>query len=212
MSEKFPPLEDEQIDSTEANRDDTDFLKREAEVLGDEFKTEHDADLLNEENFEEQYPDIDTTVDNPAEVEDDEFSTMQSSTTTAVDQTENTLSNPDAEQIIVQWRERANEAIAKRDTDLEKSKVDLEEEAVKHIDSFYETYNSKKQQQLDSTRKEAEEFLKNRDEFFAQENTTWDRALQLINQDDAAFVGGRDRTKFKEILQRLKGKVDAPGA
>nr|CAI6531345.1 ALI_HP1_G0023530.mRNA.1.CDS.1 [Saccharomyces cerevisiae] len=39
-----------------------------------------------------------------------------------------------------------------------------------------------------------------RDEFFGQDTMTWDRALQLINQDDADIIGGRDRSKFKEIL------------
>ena len=70
MSEKFPPLEDQNIDFTPNDKkdDDTDFLKREAEILGDEFKTEQD-DILETEaspakdddeirDFEEQFPDI----------------------------------------------------------------------------------------------------------------------------------------------------------
>lgn len=217
MSEKFPALDDEQIDSATENIDETDFLKREAEVLGDEFKTEQDNDLLdsgNNDDDEFAAPVSNTAEDNDQVIEtnndndnDDEFSTLQTSTTTS-----NGLSNPDAEKTISEWREKTEKEITERDATLEKEKSQLQEDAVKHIDDFYETYNTKKQQQIDSTRKEEEDFLKKRDEFYAQDNTTWDRVLQLINQDDANVVGGRDRTKFKEILQRLKGKTDAPGA
>lgn len=91
-------------------------------------------------------------------------------------------------------------------------KKELQDEAIKHIDDFYDSYNKKKEQQLEDAAKEAEAFLKKRDEFFGQDNTTWDRALQLINQDDADIIGGRDRSKFKEILLRLKGNAKAPGA
>lgn len=216
MSEKFPALDDEQIDSATENIDETDFLKREAEALGDEFKTEHDNDLLGGDDDDDEFA---APVSNTTEVNDqviaaddnDEFSTLQTSTTTT-EATSNSLSNPDAEKTINEWREKTEKEITERDANLEKSKSQLQEDAVKHIDDFYESYNTKKQQQIDSTRKEEEDFLKKRDEFFAQDNTTWDRVLQLINQDDANVVGGRDRTKFKEILQRLKGKTDAPGA
>lgn len=213
MSEKYPALDDDQVDIDTNAVDETDFLKREAEVLGDEFKTEQDADLLNEA-ADETASAVPETVEAAPEDEDDEFSTMQTSTTSAPVDTPsgNGLSNPDAEKIIQEWKQRSAEEIAKRDTDLDKAKTELQDEAVKNIDAFYETYNTKKEQQIESTRKEAEAFLKERDEFFAQDNTTWDRVLQLINLDDAAVVGGRDRTKFKEILQRLKGKTEAPGA
>ncbi|CCH59480.1 hypothetical protein TBLA_0B06570 [Henningerozyma blattae CBS 6284] len=96
---------------------------------------------------------------------------------------------------------------------MQKTKKKLQDAAIKHVDEFYESYNNKKEQQLKQVREEAEKFLKERDEFFNQENTTtWDRALQLINVDDADIVGGRDRSKFKEILLKLKGNANAPGA
>ncbi|AQZ11195.1 CLC1 (YGR167W) [Zygosaccharomyces parabailii] len=114
---------------------------------------------------------------------------------------------------IAEWQAKRETEIAERDAADAEAKKELKEEAVKHIDDFYDNYNRKKAQQLEDVRKEAEEFQKSRDEFSSQEGTTtWDRVLQLINEDDADQVAGRDKSKFKEILQRLKGNAAAPGA
>ncbi|CAR27298.1 hypothetical protein ZYGR_0I05720 [Zygosaccharomyces rouxii] len=115
--------------------------------------------------------------------------------------------------VIAEWKQKRETELAERDEADAKAKEELKEEAIKHIDEFYENYNRKKSEQLEGVRKEAEEFQKNRDEFSLQEGTTtWDRVLQLINEDDADQVAGRDKSKFKEILQRLKGNTAAPGA
>lgn len=114
---------------------------------------------------------------------------------------------------VAEWKEKREAQIEARDKADREAKERLQEEAVKHIDDFYENYNRKKSQQLETVKKESEEFLKKKNEFFSQENTTtWDRVLQLINEDDADVLGGRDRSKFKEILQRLKGNTSAPAA
>ncbi|CAI7138123.1 BEM_collapsed_G0022600.mRNA.1.CDS.1 [Saccharomyces cerevisiae] len=197
MSEKFPPLEDQNIDFTPNDKkdDDTDFLKREAEILGDEFKTEQD-DILETEaspakdddeirDFEEQF----------------QISTPQMAQSRAI------------KMVVLLYL--VVMTMARQMMIFPHSKVpirELQDEAIKHIDDFYDSYNKKKEQQLEDAAKEAEAFLKKRDEFFGQDNTTWDRALQLINQDDADIIGGRDRSKFKEILLRLKGNAKAPGA
>lgn len=214
MSEKFPPLEDETAANEATAGDETDFLKREADILGDEFKTEQDSELLKQDEdedikeFENQFPELDEAPAAaiqeqaaPENDEDDEFGEPQAATSTTT-----------PSEAISHWKERRDLEISQRDQADEEAKEQLQEEAVKHIDNFYENYNKKKQQQLETTSKEAEQFLKERDEFFAQKNTTWDRALQLINIDDADVVGGRDRSKFKEILLRLKGNEKAPGA
>lgn len=214
MSEKFPPLEDETVANETTAGDETDFLKREADILGDEFKTEQDSELLKQDEdedikeFENQFPELDEAPAAaiqeqaaPENDEDDEFGEPQAATSTTT-----------PSEAISHWKERRDLEISQRDQADEEAKEQLQEEAVKHIDNFYENYNKKKQQQLETTSKEAEQFLKERDEFFAQKNTTWDRALQLINTDDADVVGGRDRSKFKEILLRLKGNEKAPGA
>lgn len=114
---------------------------------------------------------------------------------------------------VEEWERKREAQIESRDQEDREAKEKLREEAVKHIDDFYENYNRKKAQHLETVKQESEEFLKKKNEFFSQENTTtWDRVLQLINQDDADVLGDRDRSKFKEILQRLKGNANAPGA
>ncbi|EJS43550.1 clc1p [Saccharomyces arboricola H-6] len=236
MAEKFPPLEDQNIDftSNDKKEDDTDFLKREAEIVGDEFKTEQDEGLLETEaspanddeeikNFEEQFPDVNTTnggiandqngttvvpSSNKNGDEDEDFSEFEGApanqSTEAV--------HEDRSEVVDQWKQRRALEIHEKDLKDDESKKALQDEAIKHVDNFYDSYNKKKEQQLEDAAKDAEDFLKKRDEFFGQENTTWDRVLQLINQDDADTVGGRDRSKFKEILLKLKGNAKAPGA
>lgn len=210
MSEKFPPLENENDDLVADLDNSTDFLKREAEVLGDEFKTEQDAELLDDvhetvsSDAEQKYPEAsevnEAVVDAAQSNLDEDFGEMHQSV------------SEDRSQYVEEWKQKREADIKEKDAKEAEAKKKLQEDAIKHIDDFYETYNKKKEQQIDVTTKEAEEFLKNRDQFFSQDNTTWDRVLQLINVDDADVIGGRDRSKFKEILQRLKGKAGVPGA
>ncbi|SCU97174.1 LAMI_0F09120g1_1 [Lachancea mirantina] len=214
MSDKFPPLEDEQFnaDAVESN-EETDFLKREAELLGDEFKTEEDSEFLQQdkdneiEDFERTYPEVSNVqahgeVDADAnESEFDDFGEPQTATKEASRGT-----------AVAQWQEKRATEIAEKDIAEENAKKELQEKAAKHLDDFYENYNEKKQQQLKAYREEAQELLHRRDEFFAQYNTVWDRVFELINVDDADIVGDRNRSKFKEILLRLKGNPKAPGA
>ncbi|CAI4063685.1 hypothetical protein SUVZ_07G3960 [Saccharomyces uvarum] len=234
MSEKFPPLEDENVDFTanDKKEDDTSFLRREAEIVGDEFKTEQDDEILENEaspaddeikDFEEQFPDINSANDEIANDqngstvvpssngngdESDDFSKFE--IVPANQSTEST--KEDRAEVVDQWKQRRATEIHQKDVKDEESKKELQDEAVKHVDKFYDSYNKKKEQQLEDASKDAEAFLKKRDEFFGQDNTTWDRVLQLINQDDADIIGSRDRSKFKEILLRLKGNAKAPGA
>lgn len=217
MADKFPPLENEDFDTkVTAGQEETDFLKREAELLGDEFKTEEDSEFLQEnkndelENFEEQYPALDegaavSKAEGQAQADDDDdFGEPQS----AVSQNARATNS----EAIAKWKESRDKEISGRDASQEKAKAELQEKAVKHMDDFYDNYNRKKEQQLKDTEAEAEKFSKEREGFFNQDNTTWDRVLQLINVDDADLVAGRDRSKFKEILLKLKGNKNAPGA
>ncbi|SCU79239.1 LAFA_0B01706g1_1 [Lachancea sp. 'fantastica'] len=216
MAEKFPPLEDETFESEVASgREETDFLKREAELLGDEFKTEEDSEFLKNDE-EEDFGDF-TEV--PADSEDTGVHHSESTTgendlyDQAQDsQAKNTVSRQTESQAIAEWKESRDREVKERDVVQEEAKTKLQEEAVKHMDDFYENYNRKKEQQIKSTREEAEKFLKEKQEFSSQGNSTWDRVLQLINVDDADLVNGRDRSKFKEILLKVKGNPSAPGA
>lgn len=236
MADKFPELEDESVqDNFVANDgDDTDFLRREAEILGDEFKTEQDSELLTQEDDSDtktlgtsvneadaiaaaSYKEQDNSNNSTGEVEEpsvpagvddeeeEEFGELESSHVPAP------ISRGDSE-ALKNWKERRELEIAERDQAEEKAKAELQEEAAKHMDDFYENYNIKKHQGIEETRKEAEEFLASIHGFASQDLSVWDKALQLINLEDADIVDGRDRSKFKEILQRLKGNNSAPGA
>ncbi|AMD22165.1 HGL175Wp [Eremothecium sinecaudum] len=117
----------------------------------------------------------------------------------------------ESKEIMNNWKKRRELEIEERDRVEEEAKRKLQEEAEQHINDFYDVYNKKKQHQLEQSKAEAEQFLKEREEFFNQDNTLWDRVLQLINVDDADQIGDRDRSKFKEILLKLQGDKNAPG-
>lgn len=210
MSEKFPPLENNDSDLVANLDNSTDFLKREAEVLGDEFKTEQDAELLDDGSLSDFNNDNAAKDNEDAAVQEnlntsesyDDFGDMQQSTTTAEDRSH----------VVQEWKTKRDNEIREKDEAELEAKKKLQDEAIKYIDDFYDNHNKKKEQHISTTKKEAEEFLKERDQFFSQDNTTWDRVLQLINVDDADVIGGRDRSKFKEILLKLKGKTGVPGA
>lgn len=205
MSDKFPPLEGETLDDHTETMNDIDFLKREAEILGDEFKTEQDSALLNDipdpefDSFEKKHISTgeESALEDSVQLSND-FNSMK------------VTSNPS--EAIKNWQELRNLEISARDKANIEAKKRLQEEATKYVDDFYDNYNKKKLQQLETTRAEADAFLRKRDEFFNQNNTHWDRVLQLINLNDSDELGGRDRSKFKEILLKLKGCNNAPGA
>ncbi|QEU62513.1 Clc1 [Kluyveromyces lactis] len=225
MADKFPELEDDLVQDgfVTGDGDETEFLRREAEILGDEFKTEQDSELLSKNDSDSKtlgtsvneadaiaaasyQPQDVEGVSNPIEEEedDDEFGEPQSSSAEPVVRGKS--------EALENWKARRELEISERDQAEDQAKADLQEEAAKHIDDFYENYNIKKQQGIDQTQKEAEEFLAKTHDFASQDLTVWDKALQLINLEDADIVDGRDRSKFKEILQRLKGNESAPGA
>ncbi|SCU82603.1 LAME_0C02014g1_1 [Lachancea meyersii CBS 8951] len=216
MAEKFPPLENDTFEpESTSGQQETDFLKREAELLGDEFKTEEDSEFLqnaDEDDFGdfEEVPARAHTDSAAAESQKNDFIGEDHQQSDS----QNSSASLQAEdsQVIAEWEETRDREISERDTAQEEAKTKLQEEAVKHMDDFYDSYNRKKEQQLKTTRAEAEKFLKERQEFATQDNTTWDRVLQLINVDDADLVNGRDRSKFKEILLKVKGNPNAPGA
>ncbi|EDO17263.1 hypothetical protein Kpol_538p23 [Vanderwaltozyma polyspora DSM 70294] len=167
------------------------------------------------EDFEKQFPDVDNVgvaANSQSELAEDDFAAPQSAVAEGSVDEEAPKYNTQPSEAINQWRERHDLEISDRDRKDEQEKVELQEDAIKHIDNFYDEYNRKKQQNLDSVKEEAEKYLKERNEFFEQDNTVWDRVFQLINVDDANVISGRDRSKFKEILQKLKGNTSVPGA
>ena len=79
MADKFPALDsiDNEVPTNDSTEDvgESDFLSREKELLGDEFKTEDDKDALEGSDdeindFKEQFPDVeDTKADEEEESE-----------------------------------------------------------------------------------------------------------------------------------------------
>ncbi|CCE65134.1 hypothetical protein TPHA_0J03150 [Tetrapisispora phaffii CBS 4417] len=165
------------------------------------------ADVVKE--FEEQFPDIEDVQPSQVNGEASTAGEQMSGNDAELESGEYTYQ--EAGEAIRQWKERRDLEITDKDRKDQQEKVELEEDAVKYIDDFYETYNKKKETNLKDVRAENDQFLKSNQEFLDQDNTFWDRVLQLINLDDADQINGRDRSRFKEILQKMKGKTNIPG-
>lgn len=113
-----------------------------------------------------------------------------------------------------QWREKRDADLARRDEISAKKKQETIATARTDIDSFYETYNRKTDKQKAQTAKEAEEFLKNREDTTAG-GTAWERIAKLADLSGKGQVGGGEgstKKRMRDILLSLKGDKDAPGA
>lgn len=122
-------------------------------------------------------------------------------------------SEPEAE-VITQWRERRNLALADRAEKSEAKKQETIKAAQQNIDDFYENYNNKKQKTIDSTRADEKSFLEKRDDTTSG-GTSWERIAKLVDLSGkgakgGAASGGKDR--FRELLVSLKKDEKAPGA
>jgi hypothetical protein len=117
-------------------------------------------------------------------------------------------------EIIKEWR-------AKRATDLEhrdRISGDKREATIKEareqIDSFYESYNDKKDKNITASRKEAEQFLASRDDTTAG-GTSWERISKLVDISGKGAKGGAaasGKDRFREMLVSLRKDEKAPGA
>lgn len=88
------------------------------------------------------------------------------------------------------------------------------QEAQKNIDDFYENYNNKKDKALAQTRKEAEEFLANREDTTSG-GTSWERISKLVDISGKGTKGGAagsGKERFREMLMTLRKDEKAPGA
>lgn len=113
-----------------------------------------------------------------------------------------------------QWRERRDNAIQKRDEASENRKAETIKAAQQNIDEFYENYNVKKEKSLNTTRKEAEEFLASREDTAAG-GTSWERIAKLVDLSGKSAKGGASGTgkeRFRELLLSLRKDEKAPGA
>ncbi|KAL8793728.1 MAG: hypothetical protein Q9195_003669 [Heterodermia aff. obscurata] len=112
------------------------------------------------------------------------------------------------------WREERDKRLAQRDAEAKEKTEKTKQAARQHIDDFYENYNAKKEKQIAKTRKEAEEFLANREDT-SSGGTSWDRIAKLVDLSGKGAKGGAaggGKEKFKELLLDLRKDENAPGA
>ncbi|CAD0106304.1 unnamed protein product [Aureobasidium uvarum] len=242
MADKFPSVEDLDSDATADNNMDTtqmsdepsDFLARERALLGDDadqFATPADnsATVENDDDdllgggqsyqapadhemggFESSFPAIDTSNEGVAPGGTITGSTLpyqpKSNQASYEDESE-----PD---VIREWRERRDMALQHRDEVSQNKKEETVKAAHQAIDDFYENYNNKKDKTVSQTRKDAEEFLKSREDTTAG-GTSWDRVSKLVDLSGKGSSGGAQgsaKSKFRELLLNLRKDENAPGA
>jgi len=117
-------------------------------------------------------------------------------------------------EVIKQWRERRDLSLQEREARSQEKKNETVKAAQQNIDDFYENYNSKKEKTLAQTRRDAEEFLENREDTSAG-GTSWERIAKLVDLSGKGAKGGAagsDKAKFRELLMSLRKDEKAPGA
>lgn len=204
MADKFPALDS--IEDSLPTDGEGDFLSREKELVGDEFQTEQDQEILKGSDdeindFKEQFPEVDSQ-EQPEPVQqvqedEEEFEEFTSQ------------SFQGESKHLKEWQERRNLEIEQREKVNEKKKQEIITKAQSTIDDFYDNYNNKRETHTKDILKEEEEFLAKRDGFL-NNGTLWDRVNQLTSE--VGEYGERDKSRFKGLLEKLKGKENVPGA
>lgn len=208
MADKFPALDSIEDNLPSEEVGDSDFLSREKELVGDEFQTEQDNEILRGSDdeindFKEQFPEVGDEESEPIEQvqpEEEEY-------------TEISAPQFDGEsKHLKEWQERRDLEIEQRESVNSKKKQEIVEKAQQTIDDFYDNYNTKKETHSKDLLKEEEEFLEKRDGFLKR-GTLWDRVNEIVDEvGEVPTADDRDKGRFKDLLKKLKGKADAPGA
>lgn len=126
----------------------------------------------------------------------------------------NGSANETEPEVLREWREKRDAAIAQRDSRSAAKKAETVKAAQGAIDDFYENYNNRKEKQVAQTRKEAEEFLAGREDTTSG-GTSWERIAKLIDLSGKGAAGGGAGTskgRMREVLVSLRKDEDAPGA
>lgn len=116
--------------------------------------------------------------------------------------------------VIREWRERRDLQIQHRDEVSQSRKEETIGKAREDIDDFYESYNDKKDKAIKTTRKEAEEFLANREDTAAG-GTSWERIAKLVDLTGKGGRGGGSgsgKERMRELLMSLRKDEKAPGS
>jgi hypothetical protein len=117
-------------------------------------------------------------------------------------------------EVVRQWRERRDLSLQDRAEKSTQKQAETIKAAQQNIDDFYENYNSKKEKMIAQTRREAEEFLQNREDTSAG-GTSWERIAKLVDLSGKGARGGASGTgkeRFRELLMGLRKDEKAPGA
>lgn len=120
----------------------------------------------------------------------------------------------DEPEVVKEWRERRDAAIAKRAEQFAYQREETIKEARRNIDDFYENYNTKKEKGISQTRREAEQFLTNREDTVSG-GTSWDRIAKLVDISGKGVKGGAagsGKERFREMLLSLRKDEKVPGA
>ncbi|MCJ1405521.1 hypothetical protein MMC11_008749 [Xylographa trunciseda] len=218
--------------------EDDDFLARERAALGDDAaqfaglsdKTptmveDGEEDLLGGSDtyggmqsgmggtteFESSFPSIDTRNE---QVAPGGFITGSGIPTQSQPSYSSYNGQQDEPEVIQQWRESRDLALQHRAETSEAKKAETVKAAQSAIDDFYENYNTKKEKSIAQTRKEAADFLANREDTSAG-GTSWERIAKLVDLSGKGARGGANGTgkeRFRELLTNLRKDEQAPGA
>ena len=116
--------------------------------------------------------------------------------------------------VVREWRERRDLQLQHRDEVSAGKKAETVKAAQENIDEFYENYNNRKDKQIAQTKKDAEEFLQNREDTTSG-GTSWERISKLVDLSGKGSGGGAAGTgkaKMRELLVGLRKDEKAPGA
>ncbi|KAF8251708.1 hypothetical protein K440DRAFT_658375 [Wilcoxina mikolae CBS 423.85] len=197
-----------------------DFLSREKATLGadaDLFATQNDSSLLGGDDdgatsgFESSFPSLETTQETggPGGTITGGSEPYMPGHNAYTGMTHETEEEPE---VVRQWRERQQLEIARRSEVSEKRKQETIARAQQDIDDFYENYNTKRDKAVQETRREAQEFLDNRENTVAG-GTAWERIAKLVDLSDKGVKAGKsDKTQFRAMLMSLRKDEKAPGA
>ncbi|TLD24766.1 hypothetical protein PspLS_05829 [Pyricularia sp. CBS 133598] len=231
MADRFPSLDEfdsgvqTEVKDTSAEPSADDFLAREKALLGDDanqFATvedggdDDDDDLLgggggNSGNaeFESQFPDLASpnsglgasgTITGPSVSYNSGFGAY--------------TEEEEEPEVIKEWRQKRDEQNAKRAEQFAQQRAETIKEAQQNIDEFYENYNNKKEKTVTQTRKDAEQFLKNREDTTSG-GTSWERISKIVDVSGKGAKGGAagsGKERFRELLTSLRKDEKAPGA
>jgi len=240
MADRFPSLDDFSAGQTEiieinGDGDGNDFLARERAALGndaDQFVTPADHavmvedvedDLLGDSQpqnnttmseefrgFESSFPAIDTQNERVAP-----GGTITGSGSPFPAAGYSSYKEPEEEpEVVREWRERRDADLSRRAEASQEKKAATVKKAQEDVDDFYVSYGNRADKARAQTRKEAEEFLANREDT-AVGGTSWERIAKLIDVSGKGAKGGASgsgKERFRELLLDLRKDQDAPGA